>query len=231
MSLVFPKPGWRGRSGSATPGLLLCHVTWGTNYLTTTLSLPPLPLLLSKLTTPLVPSIWFWPARDASEDHEEWAPVRWPASWKGFPMFLLLAVLHTPPSRQNGLLWRVWLPAALCSSVQMWKLQEGVYKLCFLDSDCCLNRQSSTLWSSTDRKTTSKTVIADHSTEAARLRINTASVHSQELLYTHVHTYPYTHTLGNGSSSSITRLKPISEDVSKVTRLKLSHCMLLHVLF
>lgn len=87
------------------------------------------------------------------------------------------------------------------------------------------------LWSGRDWKTTSKTVIADHSNEAARLRINTASVHSEEPLYTNVHTYPYPHTLGNGNSSSVTRLKPISEDVSKVTRLKLSHCMLLHALF
>lgn len=87
------------------------------------------------------------------------------------------------------------------------------------------------LWSSAEQKSTSKTVIADHSNEAARLRINTANVHSPEPLYTHVHTHPYTHTLGSGSSSNITRLKAISEDVSKVTRLKLSHCTLLHVSF
>lgn len=90
------------------------------------------------------------------------------------------------------------------------------------------------LWSSAEQKTT-KTVTADHSNEAARLRINTANVHSPEPLYTHVHTHPYTHThthtLGSGSSSNITRLKAISEDVSKVTRLKLSHCTLLHVSF
>lgn len=150
---------------------------------------------------------------------------------ESFPMFLLLAILHTPPSRQNGLLWWVWLPAALRSSVQVWKLQEGIYKLCSLDLDRCLNRRSNVLWSSAEQKTTSKTVTADHSNEAARLRINTANVHSPEPLYTHVHTHPSTHTLGSGSSSNITRLKAISEDVSKVTRLKLSHCTLLHVSF
>jgi len=104
---------------------------------------------------------------------------------RGFLMFLLLALLYTLPSRQNGLLWPVWLPAAPHSSLQVWKLQEGINKLYFLDSDCCLNRQSSTLWSSADRRTNSKTATADHSNEAARLRINTASVRSQEPLYTH----------------------------------------------
>lgn len=59
---------------------------------------------------------------------------------KGFPTFLPLPVLHTPPSRQSRLLWRVWLPAALHSLVQeQLRRQEGSYKVCFQDSDCHLN--------------------------------------------------------------------------------------------
>lgn len=128
------------------------HITSGTNHLNNTLWLPPFPLLLDKLSSPLVLSVWFCPPGDASEEHEEWARVPWSASWKSFPMFLLLAVLYTPPCRQNGLLWWVWLPAALQSSVQVWKMQEGIYKLCFLDLDCCLNRWSDILWSTAEHK-------------------------------------------------------------------------------
>lgn len=131
---------WMKRQGQ------LCnphHITWGTNYLNNTLSLPPLPLVLSK------------PLRIV---HLILASRR---CFRGASTCAVLCLLKV------SLCFCRCLPCVIC--ITEWTVGRASFAAAQI------------------RKLPPKTAIAVQSSEAARPRISTATVQSQEPLRTHAH--------------------------------------------